>query len=95
MVFLSASVHMSVCAHVPLPVYTPAILTFYHSGVTNVSFEEAVQVQNVSRMFSFEQTWYFSRPLDQMKIIYTTDDLEQWNKWNMVLLKYDQKQKCW
>lgn len=86
--------HISVCAHVRLPVYTLAILTFYHSGVTNASFKEAVQVQNVSRTFSFEQTWYFSRPLDQMKIIYTTDDLEQWNKWNVVLLKYDQKQKC-
>lgn len=52
-----------------------------------------MQAQNVSKIFSFEQTWYFSQPLDQMKIIYTGDDLEQWNKWNAALCKYDQKEK--
>lgn len=93
MVFLSASVHMSGCACVHLPVHTLADLTFYHPAVTNASFKEAVQAQNVSRIFSFEQTWYFSQPLDQMKITYTGDNLEQWNEWNVMLLKYDQKEK--
>lgn len=77
MVFISASVHTSVCACVHLPLYTLAILTFYSHKVTKASFKEVVQAQNVSSIFSFEQTWYFSQPLDQMKVVYTGDPLQQ------------------
>lgn len=72
---------MAVCACVRLPVYTLAILTFYSHKVTKASFKEVVQAQNVSRLFSFEQTWYFSQLPDQMKVIYTGDPLQQWNNW--------------
>lgn len=65
--------------------FTLAILAFYHPRVTTASLKEAVRAQTVSRIFSFEQTRYFSQPLDQMKIIYAGDDLDQWNKWNVVI----------
>lgn len=85
--------HMSVCAHVHLPVRTQVILKFYCPKVKNATFKEAVQAQNVSEIFFFEQTWYFCQLLDEMKIIYTGDHLEQWNRWNAVLLKYNQKEE--
>lgn len=56
MAFLSASMHMSVCAHVHLPVRTQAILKFYCPKVKKATFKEAVQAQNVTEIFFFEET---------------------------------------